>query len=70
MSERQRDVARALCGALHGWTPCEIEHVAFSMESRPDLSKTARLSFARFSVLLFPHQDRERFVTTLERGAD
>jgi hypothetical protein len=32
--------------------------------------KNTGLSFARFSVLLFPHQDKERFVTTLERGAD
>jgi len=39
------------------------------MESRVDLSKNIGVSRARFSVLLFPHRDKERFVTTLERGA-
>jgi hypothetical protein len=55
-------------GALHGWSPGETEHSAFSMESRPDLSKNPGLSFARFSVLRVPHQDKERFVSTIERG--
>jgi hypothetical protein len=69
MSERRRDVAPAGCRAPHGWTPRETEHAMFSMESRPDLLENAGLSFARFSVLLFPHRDKERFVTTLEQGA-
>jgi hypothetical protein len=38
MSERQRDGARAGCGALHGWSPRETEHGAFSIESHADLS--------------------------------
>jgi hypothetical protein len=62
------DIRREL-GACLGWTPRETEHAAFSMENRTDLSKNARLSFTRFSVLLFPHRDKERFVTTLSRGA-
>jgi hypothetical protein len=56
-------------GAAHGWTPREIEHAAFSMQSRTELSRNAGLSFARFSVLRFPHQDKERFVNAIEWGA-
>jgi hypothetical protein len=39
------------------------------MESRIELSKNLGVCRARFSVLLFPHRDKERFVTTIERGA-
>jgi hypothetical protein len=53
-------------GARCEWTPCEIEHAAFSMGNRPDLLKNAGISFARFSALLFPHQDKERFVNTID----
>lgn len=56
-------------GARLAWTPRETEHTAFSMESRADLSKNAVLSSTRFSVLLFPHRDKEQFVTVVERGA-
>jgi hypothetical protein len=69
MSERRRDVAPAGCRALHGWTPRETEHAMFSMESRPDLLENAGLSLARFFVLLYPHRDKERFVSTIARGA-
>lgn len=52
--------------APRGWTPRETEHAAFSVH----YSLEERRPFgARFSVLLFPHRDKERFVTTLERGA-
>jgi hypothetical protein len=34
---------RAGCGALYGSTLRETEHAAFSLESRPDLSKNAGL---------------------------
>jgi len=36
---------------------------------RAVLSKNIGVSFARFSVLLLPHRDKERFVNTIERGA-
>jgi hypothetical protein len=56
-------------GASNEWTPRKIAHAAFSMENMADLSKNAGLSCARFSVLLFPHRDKERFVSTIGRGA-
>jgi hypothetical protein len=56
-------------GAQYGWTPYETEQPSVSMEIRADLSKNTGLCVARFSVLLFPHQDKERFVNTIERGA-
>lgn len=37
------------------------------MESRADLSENIGLCVARFSVLRFPHRDKERFVTTVQR---
>ena len=40
-------------------------HVVFSTKNRPDLSENIGLSFARFSVLLFPHHYKERFVTAV-----
>lgn len=69
MSKRRSDVARAGCGALPGWTPRETEHAAFAMESHADLSKNIGVSRARFSGLLFPHRDKERFVSTIAWGA-
>ncbi len=54
------DGASARHRACLGWTPCETEHVAFSMESRTDLSENIGLCVARFSVLVFPHQDKEK----------
>lgn len=64
---RRRNQARP--GARLRWTPREIEHAAFSAGEHLALSENAGLSRARFSVLLFPHRDKDRFVTTLERGA-
>lgn len=55
-------------GARLGWTPYEIEQSLVSMEIRADLSKNAGLSCARFSVLLFPHRDKERFVNHHRTG--
>lgn len=55
-------------GARLGWTPRESEHAAFSVASRMALSENVGPSCARFSVRLFPHRDKGRFVTTLSRG--
>lgn len=71
MSTASRGAPKVLArvGARLGWTPREIERTAFSAGERLDLSNNLGLSRARFSVLRFPHHDKERFVNTLAWGA-
>lgn len=62
-------VTRAAVRRCQAGGPHEEPSTAFYAESRPDLSKNSRLRAARFSVLLGPHRDKERFVTTPAWGA-